>query len=239
MNTKTKTVSYSAADHITWAKYYARQKKLAAKYACKEFLIGSKKLALDPKHIPDMKTVSARLKKTSGWTLKNCGNRSVSMEDWFLSMRKRSFPVTNYIRIPEHFDYTAKPDLLHEYFGHLPFFTNKKFAEMAQKFGEMCKHANKRQLVEISRIWSLGVEFGAIKENGKIKLIGAGLLSSYGECLYAMKMIKKGKIAPFELKAVTKTPGRTYEWHKKYFVMNGVKDISDMLTAYNKKESLL
>ena len=56
-------VSYSAEDHATWARYYARQKKLVAQYACKEFLAGSKKLALDPKHVPDMKTVSARIKE--------------------------------------------------------------------------------------------------------------------------------------------------------------------------------
>ena len=161
------------------------------------------------------------------------------MKDWFVAMERRSFPVTDYIRPPEHFDYTAKPDLLHEYFGHLPFFTDKKFAATAQKFGEMCKHANKRQLVEISRIWSLGVEFGAIREKGKIKLLGAGLLSSYAECRYAVDIIKKGRVVPFELEAVIKTPGRTFEWHKKFFVMNSVKDISDMLLAYGKKEALV
>lgn len=230
---------YSVEDHATWVRFYARQKKMVARYGCREFLVGSKKLALDTRHVPDITIVSKRLKKMSGWTLSNCGNKSVPMKNWFVAMQKRSFPVTDYIRPPEHFNYTAKPDLLHEYFGHLPFFTDKKFADMAQKFGAMCKKANRRQLLQISRIWSLGVEFGLINENGKIKLFGAGLLSSYGECLHAVKMIKKGNVVPFELDKVIATPGRTFEWHKKYFVMNSVNDISNMLVDYGKKEGLL
>lgn len=237
--TVTSSIVYSAEDHTTWTRYYARQEKLVSKYACKEFLVGYKKLALDRKYVPDIRKVSARLYKMSGWTLSDCGNKSVSIEDWFLAMRNRSFPVTDYIRTPEHFDYTAKPDLLHEYFGHLPFFTDKKFAAVAQKFGVMCANANRRQLVQISRIWSLGVEFGLIREKGKIKILGAGLLSSYGECKNAIDMIKKGHVLPFELKSVIATPGRTFEWHKRYFVMNSVDDIYNMLLAYGKKESLL
>jgi len=234
-----KTPMYSAEDHATWTRLFARQNAVVKKYACKEFLAASKKLALDKKHIPDIKLVSSRVHKMTGWTLSDCGTKSVSMKDWFEAMDKRTFPVTDYMRASKDFDYTAKPDLFHEYFGHLPFFTDKKFAGMAQKFGAMCKHANKRQLIQISRIWSLGVEFGLIKENGKIKLLGAGLLSSYGECLHAVKMIKSGRVVPFDLDKVIATPGKTYEWHKQYFVMNSMLDIADALVAYGKKESLL
>jgi phenylalanine-4-hydroxylase len=237
--TKTTIAPYSVEDHQTWSRYYARQKKLASQYACKEFLTGFKKLSLDPKHVPEMKAVSSRIHKMSGWKLVNCGDKTVPMKDWFVAMKNRSFPVTDYIRPPEHFDYTAKPDLLHEYFGHLPFFTDKKFADVAQKFGAMCAKANHRQLIQISRIWSLGVEFGLVREKGKIKILGAGLLSSYGECLNAVASIKKGRMRPFKLENVIATPGRTFEWHKKYFVMNSVNDISATLIAYGKREHLL
>ena len=236
---KRKTPTYSAEDHITWSRLFARQNAMVKKYACKEFLAGSKKLALDPKHVPETRQVSARIRKMTGWTLSDCGNKSVSMKDWFEAMNKRSFPVTDYIRPPKDFDYTAKPDLFHEYFGHLPFFTDKKFADMAHTFGVMCKKANKRQLVQISRIWSLGVEFGLIREKGKLKFLGAGLLSSYGECLHAVKMIAKGRVVPFDLDRVIATPGRTYEWHKQFFVVNSVSEIEDALRAYGKRESLL
>ncbi|HUC01822.1 MAG TPA: amino acid hydroxylase [Candidatus Paceibacterota bacterium] len=230
---------YSVEDHATWARLFARQKALVADYACKEFLAGSKKLALDSKHVPDQRRVSARINRMTGWKLSSAGNITMSMEDWFVAMKKRSFPVTDYIRKPEHFDYSATPDLFHEYFGHLPFLTDKKFAAMAQKFGDMCSRANKRQLLHISRIWSLGVEFGMIKEKGKIKFLGAGLLSSYGESKHAMNMIKKGKVVPFDLKTVIATSGRTYEYHKKYFIVDTMSDIMDALTAYGKKEGLV
>jgi phenylalanine-4-hydroxylase len=241
MSIKTQNISvlYSAEDHATWARYYARQKALVSKLACKEFQVGFKKLALDPKRAPEMKRVSRRIHKMSGWTLSNAGNKNVPMKEWFVTMRERSFPVTDYIRKPEDFDYTAKPDLLHEYFGHLPFFTDKNFADMAHAFGVLCERANKRQLIQISRIWSLGVEFGLIREKGKVKLLGAGLLSSYGETLHAKKLIEQGKIVPFDLKKVIATPGRTYELHKKYYVVDNIQQISDALREYGRKEALV
>jgi len=241
MSAKQGTVKkfYSAEDHATWSRLFSRQKAIVSKYACKEFLVGSKKLALDPKHVPDIKQVSERLTKMTGWKLSKATSKNMSMQDWFIAMRKGSFPVTDYIRKPENFDHTSMPDLFHDYSGHLPFFTDKKFADMAYAFGVMCEKANQRQLLQISRIWSLGVEFGLIKEKGKIKLFGAGLISSYGESLHAVALIKKGRVVPFDLKRVIATPGKVYELHKKYFVVNSVKDISDALFAYGKKESLV
>lgn len=236
---KTSGVIYSAEDHATWARFFARQKKLVSKYGSKEFLRDLERLALDPAHVPDIQRVTARIYGMTGWKLLSVGHKSVSIDDWFTALRKRIFPVTNYIRQPEHFEYTAKPDMFHEYFGHVPFLTDKKFAAVTQKFGALCKNANKRQALQISRIWSLGVEFSLIKEKNTIKIFGAGLLSSHGECLHAIDLIKKGRVVPFDLKKVIATPGRTYEYHKKYFVLNSMDDISDALDAYAKKESLV
>lgn len=232
-------MTYTKEDHATWAALFARQRKIVSKVACKEYLVGFKKLALDSQQVPDIENISRRVSNLSGWKLANAKNKSLSMKDWFIAMRERSFPVTDYIRQPGNLDYTRMPDLFHEYFGHLPFFTSKEFAAMAHEFGSFCKHANKRQLTQIGRIWSLGVEFGLIKEKGKIKLLGAGLLSSYGECKPALVMIKdKKKIVPFTLVEVIKTPGKTYQYHEKFFVLNSVKQISEALRAYAKKESL-
>src|SRR5262249_23098003 len=155
-------------DHATWSRLFARQKKLVSKVACKEYFKGVKKLSLNPSRVPDRGATSARIKKMTGWTLSDAESKSLSIKKWFEEMDNRSFPVTSYIRKPENFDYTRMPDLFHEYFGHLPFFTSKKFDAMAHEFGKVCKNANERQLLQISRIWSLGVEFGLIKENGKI-----------------------------------------------------------------------
>jgi len=232
-------VTYSVDDHKTWARLFARQKKLVAKIACKEYLAGVKKLALDPKHIPDMAKTSARVAKMSGWKLRKARTPSLSMAEWFRAMNEKTFPVTDYIRKPENFDYTPMPDLFHEYTGHLPFFTDKQYAALAHRFGTLSQKANKRQLLQISRIWSLGLEFGLIKENGKLKVLGAGLLSSHGESKNALALIKKGKVVPFTLREVTATPGRTYEFHKKYFVVNSIKEVGDVLGAYAKKEALV
>lgn len=231
--------AYTAEDHATWAKLFARQKARNTKVSCREYLVGFKKLGLDPRHVPSISQTSRRLKKLSGWTLVKAKSSSVSIKDWFAAMGRRTFPVTDYIRKPKNFDYTPQPDLFHEYFGHLPYFTDKKFAAMAEEFGILCRHANPRQMLQISRLWSLGIEFGLVRERGRIKLFGAGLQSSYGESLHAETSIKKGKVIPFTLKEVTKTPGRTYEYHKRFFVLENVQEVRRALRSYAAKESLL
>jgi phenylalanine-4-hydroxylase len=202
-------------------------------------LVGSEILALDPVHVPDRKQVSDKLFRMTKWTLSNVGSRSVSMEDWFIAMRNRVFPVTSFIRPPEHFDFTAHPDMFHEYQGHLPFLTDKKFSDMAQLFGIMCENATLRQLTAIARIWSHAVEFGLIKERGKIKILGAGLLSSYSECVHALDLIKKGRTVPFDLKTVITTAGRTFEFHKKYFVLESIEQIGIALYDYGAQQHLI
>jgi phenylalanine-4-hydroxylase len=234
--------TYAPEDHTTWATLFGRQKALVSKYACREFLEGSKKLALDPVRVPDMRRVSGRISKMTGWNIMNAKNRNLSMEDWFPPMEKRLFSASDYIRKPKGIDFTSMPDLFHDYFGHLPFFTDKEFAETAYRFGLVSKHAKRRQVVHISRIWAHSIEFGLIKERGKIKLFGAGLLSSRGESGHVMRVIekrKKGDIVPFNLPEVIATIGNPRKYHKKYFLLNSVKQIRDVLDAYARKESLL
>ncbi len=112
---------------------------------------------------------------------------------------------------------------------------------MAYQFGVVARNANRRQLAQISRIWAHSIEFGLIKEKGKIKLLGAGLLSSFGESQHARDVIekkRKGKIVPFKLSEVIATVGNPRKYHKKYFAVNSLDDISNALCAYSKKEAL-
>lgn len=238
---KNARVSYTKEDHVTWSKLYDRQNKLVSKIACKEYTKGFKKLALDPKRVPTMGATSKRIRKMSGWKLTSAQNKNLSMKEWFPPMGKRLFPVTNYIRKPESIDFTSLPDLFHEYFGHLSFLTDKKFADIAYQFGVLCENANHRQLVQISRIWAHSIEFGLMKEKNGIKLLGAGLLSSFGEAQHAQAIIqkkKKGKLVPFELTEVITTVGDPRKYHQKYFVLENVQQIGDMLSEYAKRESL-
>ena len=237
-----KKYSYSEVDselgHKTWGALVDRQKKLIWSSACKEFKKGFKKLALDPHHLPVMREVSKRLSKMSGWTLTSAYNRNLSMADWFPHIRRRVFPVTDYIRSPENINYAPQPDLFHEYFGHLALYTDRKLGDIAHLFGAIARRANRRQLSEISRLWWYSMEAGIVKENGKLKILGAGLLSSIGESTHARKMIRTKKVVPYTIDEVIKTKGSTHAYHQKYFYIESTSELRNILLQYAKRESL-
>ena len=49
--------------------------------------------------------------------------------------RNREFPVTDWMRKPEEFDYIVEPDVFHDLFGHVPLLFNPVFADYMQAYG--------------------------------------------------------------------------------------------------------
>src|SRR5262249_33918490 len=142
--------TYSEEDHLTWATLVERQSALVADRACRMFKEGFPRLQLDPKRLPDPRVVSERIKSLTGWTLGDAQNEYLGPTDWFEHLNEFRFPVTNYIRRPHELEFTPNPDLFHEYFGHLAFFTDQYFADTAQMFGPLYLSAvNERQQLEI------------------------------------------------------------------------------------------
>jgi Phenylalanine 4-hydroxylase (EC 1.14.16.1) len=173
--------SYTEQDHETWATLYREQMKRVPDYACELFLRGLPRLQFDPDRLPDPQAISARLHRETGWSLSDAQNEYLNAVEWFEHLRERRFPVTNYIRKPEELEFTPLPDVFHDYFGHLAYFTDPYFADLAQAFAPLFFAGDARQQLEISRLWWYTTEFGLIREGGKLKAFGAGLISSIAE----------------------------------------------------------
>lgn len=228
---------YTDEDHATWAALYARQVKLVAAHACAMFLEGFEKLALDPQRLPDPDVISARLEAMTGWTLGDAQNAYLAPTEWFEHLAERRFPVTDYIRRPDELDFTPNPDLFHEYFGHLAFFTNQEFADTAWLFGKLYLTAqNERQQLEIARLWWYTTEFGFIRENGELRIYGAGLLSSSGELIHSLK--PGTPRLPFDIRRVAETPGAAYAMHDTYFILEDQAHVRWIVQEYARMEGL-
>ena len=228
--------SYTATDHAVWAELVRRQLAHMEERACQLFVEGWQRLALDPLRLPDPADVSARLERLSGWTLGDAQNEYLDATEWFEHIAERRFPVTNYIRPPEHIDFTPLPDLFHEYFGHLAFFTDRRFGDIAQSFGPLYLAANERQQLEIARLWWYTTEFGIIRENGALKAFGAGLYSSPGEL--AKAFAPDTPRVPFDVRQVAATAGAKYNMHDTYFIIDDVEHIAAILREYADIEGL-
>ncbi len=230
------TPDYSEEDHNTWAALCKRQSALVADCACRLFLEGFPRLQLDALRLPDPNVYSERLRKLTGWTLGDAQNEYLGPTEWFEHLLECRFPVTNYIRRPHELEFTPLPDLFHEYFGHLAFFTDQYFADTAQMFGQLNVHADERQRLEISRLWWFTTEFGLIREAGASKIFGAGLLSSIGELAFALK--PDTPKFPFDIRRVAETPSAVYTFHTHYFILDDYEHVRRIVQDYARLEGL-
>lgn len=229
--------NYSAEDHETWRKLCERQSQLVQGVACREFLEGMPRLGLDFTRLPDRDQMSQRLQRMVGWTLADAQNEYLGPTEWFEHLAACRFPVTDYIRRPHELDFTPLPDLFHEYFGHLAFFTDQKFADIARRYGEVyLKARSEEQQLAIARLWWYTVEFGFVRENGELKIIGAGLLSSPGELQHALK--PELPKHPFDIRRVAAKPGAAYSYHDEYFIIDSVDDWRAIIDTYARMEGL-
>lgn len=228
--------AYSEEDHHTWATLYARQMAVIGDYACKDFFRGLAKLQLDPERLPDPEVISQRLQRLTGWTLGDAQNAYLGPTEWFEHIAERRFPVTNYIRRPHEIEFTPLPDLFHEYFGHLAFFTDPFFADTAQMFGPLYLAADERQRLEIARLWWFTTEFGLIREGGQVKIYGAGLLSSPGELFHALQ--PETPRYSFDVRRAAETESAVYSFHDAYFVLDDPGHIRRIIQDYAAMEGL-
>lgn len=229
--------TYTEEDHQTWATLYARQSEHVAPYACQTWLRGMPALGLDPQRLPDPRVYSARLSQLTGWTLSDAANAYLGPTEWFEALAQRRFPVTNYIRRPHEIEFTPLPDLFHEYFGHLAFFTDQWFADTAEMFGKLYLSSDDdRQQVEIARLWWFTTEFGLIREADEIKLYGAGLLSSPGELNFAL--LPETPRYEFDIRKVAETESAVHSYHKGYFVLEDADQVRWILRDYARMEGL-
>jgi len=99
----------------------------------------------------------------------------------------RCFPTTTWLRSRESLEYTPEPDIFHDVFGHVPMHAHPVFADFLQNYGLVCAGLSRQQdLDRMARLFWFTVEFGVIRQNGKIKLYGSGLISSHGESNYVL-----------------------------------------------------
>lgn len=228
--------TYTDSDHRTWAALYARQNDLIANHACQLFLDCLPRLGLEAERVPDAESITLLLERMSGWRLGDAQNEYLNATEWFEHIAEFRFPVTNYIRSYKSLDFTPLPDLFHEYYGHLPFFTDLYFADTVQMFGPLYLVANERQRLEIARLWWFTLEFGLLEEDGKLKAFGAGLLSSPGELRHAFD--GSACIERFDLRRVVGMQKTSKGYHPTYVVLEDIGHVRRIIQDYARMEDL-
>ena len=79
-------------------------------------------------------------------------------------------------------------------------------------------------LDQLARLYWYTVEFGLIRDGDALKLFGAGIVSSYGESVFALDDPSPNRIV-FDLGRVMRTKYRIDNYQQTYFVIDSFEDL--------------
>jgi phenylalanine-4-hydroxylase len=215
---------YTRQEHDIWNQLFARQTRMLAGRAAPAFLDGLDILRLSRAGIPDFSELSERLDKATGWSVVAVPGL-VPEEIFFEHLASRRFVAGRFIRRPDQLDYLEEPDVFHDIFGHVPLLANPVFADYMQAYGEGGLRAAKLGAIgRLARLYWYTVEFGLIRDGEDFKLYGAGILSSYGESVFALEDPSPNRLA-FNLRRLLRTRYRIDDYQQCYFVIDSFEDL--------------
>ena len=216
--------SYSAEEHAVWDRLFARQAEMLPARVVPAFMEGLDVLRMTKPGIPDFDELNDRLSKATGWEVVAVPGL-VPDEMFFEHLANRRFVAGRFIRTPEQLDYLQEPDIFHDVFGHVPLLVHPVFADYMQAYGEGGLRAAKLGMIEaLSRLYWYTVEFGLIRDGSDLKLYGAGIVSSYGESVFAIDDASPNRIG-FDLERVMRTRYRIDDYQQNYFVIESFEDL--------------
>ena len=214
--------SFTEDDHVVWDLLFARQVELLGSRVVSAFLDGIDLLKLAHPGVPDVEGLNAILEPRTGW-------RTVAVpglvpdEIFFAMLSERVFPVGNFIRRRDQLDYLEAPDCFHDMFGHIPMLAHRDYADMTRHVGELGVAAIAAgEGDRAARLYWHSVEFGLAKEHGELKILGAGLASSFGESHFSLESDAVERL-PFSVGRAVQTPYKHDAFQPRYLVSQSLK----------------
>jgi phenylalanine-4-hydroxylase len=209
---------FDAEAHAVWDTLFARQSKMLPGRAADAFLRGLDVLKLSRPGIPDFIELNTRLMAETGWQVVAVPGL-VPDAVFFDHLANRRFPAGNFIRTREQLDYLQEPDVFHDVFGHVPMLADPVFADYMVAYGKGgLRSLAFGALHKLARLYWYTVEFGLIQEPSGLRIYGAGIVSSYGESIFALDDPSPNRIG-FDLMRVMRTEYRIDDYQQNYFVI--------------------
>ena len=216
-------IPYTEEENETWNILITKQRPIAQRYACDEWLEACDRMRFPTDRIPQCTEISKVLGAHTGWSVYPCA-ALINFDDFFKLLANKQFPAASFIRARDELEYLQEPDIFHEIFGHTPLLTDRRFAEFTHVYGQLGLKADSKDRKYLARLYWFTVEFGLIKQRGQFKTYGAGIVSSMGETPYAIDSDKadRRRFVPLD---VLRTPYRIDIFQTIYFWIESLDEL--------------
>lgn len=207
-------VDYTDVEHGVWRVALETLAPLHARYACAQFLECWPALGFDPGRIPRFADVNRVLGASTGFSLVPVAGL-VSARVFMTYLASGVFLATQYIRHHSRPLYTPEPDVIHELVGHAALLASPEFAETNRRFGLATQRADEATVEALIRVYWYGLEFGVARRGDGLAVLGAGLLSSFGEI---GRLESEAQLLPFDIPTMAATPFDPTDYQRVLFV---------------------
>ncbi len=221
---------YTAAEHGVWRTVRAALEPLHTRLVARALRDVADLLDLPRDHIPQLAEVNARLAARTDFRMEPVAGL-VTPHIFLMHLGRGTFLSTQYIRHASKPLYTPEPDVLHELVGHAASLVHPALAATSRRFGQLAAGASETELERLTRVYWYTLEFGLVEEDGALRALGAGLLSSVGE----LRRSIEGEDAahePLDLDALADRPYDPTAFQPVYAVGPGVDGTLAALDAW-------
>ena len=211
--------NYTTEDHKVWELLFERQVRNLQGKVSKTYLDGISKVGFVRERIPEFTLTEKYFEAHTKWKL-HVVPGIIPVEPFFELLSQKKFSATTWLRKMHQLDYIEEPDMFHDVFGHIPLLSDEAYSNFVEGLSHIAlKHIADHSIMEmLGRIYWFTLEFGLIREEGKLKIYGAGIISSVGETEHALS--DKPVRLPFDVNKIMFTPFQNDRIQDKYFVID-------------------
>lgn len=219
---------YTELEHGVWQTIWKALGPAHREHACAEYLACLDRLDFGTDRIPQLSEVSRKVEAISGFRLEPVAGL-VEPRVFLESLANGVFLSTQYIRHHSTPLYTPEPDVAHEIIGHAVTLASKRLAEINRLFGEAVRRTKSAsEMDRLARVYWFTIEFGVLREDGRVKAYGTGLLSSAGE----LAEMHKAELRPLDLEVAANHVYDPTHYQSILFCAESFDEMDRMLTDY-------
>ncbi len=218
-------VAYTRVEDQVWETVATALRAGWSAHAAAPVLDALDTLGLDPHRVPQLTEVTARLEPVSGFRFEAVAGL-VDTDVFFAHLRDGVFLSTQYVRWEGSPLYTPEPDVIHEVFGHAHVLTCPQIAALHRGAGAAYSRLQTPEARQfVADVFWFSAEFGVVRDRGRWRAYGAGLLSSIGEL---EQFAANAAIEPLDIAAMGT---RSYDIDHYQPVLFGADSLDEVLTV--------